>query len=173
MRLASARLTHFPESDARNIVIANLRHLFVHIRSADKSVRSQAHHVLMNYGLGGLPFVQQLIAEELLGLMGDLLPESAEISKKASLEAQRCSRHLYCIVRALTKCQRQKWVSMLVRVLKSQQAFHSSLIDDLQLLWRADDDPRRSYAEAERQLKAFSVHASQAVQDELCRLRCF
>ena len=172
LRLANARLTHFPESDVRHIVTANLRDLLAHIRSKDKSLRGSAHRLLMNYAFGSLPFVQHLIADGLLGLMGDLLPESATTSKQASLLVQSCSRHLSGLVRGLTKRQRQKWASMLVRVLQGQIAVKSArIIDSLKILWRADDDPRRSYAEEEQQLRAFSKHASPDLQRELCNLR--
>ncbi|CAE7763841.1 unnamed protein product [Symbiodinium necroappetens] len=174
MRLAFADKTHFPESDVNDIVSANLRALLVHCRDGDVSVRKHAHHLLGNYGFGGLPFVKQMIAEAMLDQMEDLLPESAEISKEALKQAMQCAEHLTRVLRALTKPQRQKWVSLLVRALQSEESFQAqfqeTLFSDLKLLWRVDDDPRRTYAEAEQQLKAFSKHANRELRGEIWRL---
>ena len=159
MRLASARWTHFADSDARRIVLANLRHLLGRCSDVSASVRKAAHHIVRNYGLGGLHWVRQVIAEAMLGRMENLLEESTEISEEASTQVMQCSAHLELILRALEKPQRQKWVSMLVRVLVGQKSCPKTLINDLKLLWRADDDPGRSYAEAERQLVALARDA--------------
>ncbi|CAE7442343.1 unnamed protein product [Symbiodinium sp. CCMP2592] len=116
------------ESDVYDIISNNLRRdLFVHCWHVDASV---AQHLVANHGLGGLPFVQQLIVEAMLGRMEDLLPESAENSEE------------FLILRALTKSPRQKWVSLLVRTLQSRESFHQdrfqqALISDLKSLRRA------------------------------------
>ncbi|CAE7723947.1 unnamed protein product [Symbiodinium sp. CCMP2592] len=172
MRLACADKTHFPESDVNDIVTENLRSLLVHCCDVDVSVRLAAHHLVENYACGGLPFVQQLIAEAMLDRMEDLLPESVEISKEALEQAMQCATHLTSILRALTKPQRQKWVSLLVRALQNveQDQDQETLISDLKILWRVDGDPRRSYAEAEQQLKAFSMHANRHLQTEIWHL---
>ena len=174
MRLAFADKTHFPESDVNDIVSANLRALLVHCRDGDVSVRKHAHHLLGNYGFGGLPFVKQMIAEAMLDQMEDLLPESADISKEALKQAMQCAEHLTRVLRALTKPQRQKWVSLPVRALQSEESFQDqfqkTLFSDLKLLWRVDDDPRRTYAEADQQLKAFSEHANRELRGEIWRL---
>ncbi|CAE6912141.1 unnamed protein product [Symbiodinium sp. CCMP2592] len=172
MRLANVDKTHFPESDVNDMVSANLGDLLVHCCDPDVSVRKAAHHLVENYGFGGLPFVQRLIAEAMLDRMEDLLPESAEISKEAFEHAMQCATHLTTILRALTKSQRQKWVSLLVRALQieEQDEVQETLISDLKILWRVDDDPRRSYAEAEEQLKAFSMHASADLRTEIWQL---
>ncbi|CAE7895439.1 unnamed protein product, partial [Symbiodinium microadriaticum] len=99
----------------------------------------------------------------MLDQMEDLLPESAEISEDALEQATQCGEHLTNVLRALTKPQRQKWLSLLVRALhiaEGHAQFQETLISDLKLLWLVDDDPRRTYAEAEQQLKAFSKHAT-------------
>ena len=146
----------FTESDICHIVQANLRDLFVHFCDVDESVSLSAHLLILNHAFGCHPFVQQLISEAMLGVMADLLPESAEITKEASIKAEWCAEHLEWIWRALTRSQRQKWVSFLVRLLQGQKACQITLIDRLKLLWRADDDPSRSYAEADQQLKVLS-----------------
>ncbi|CAE7797181.1 unnamed protein product [Symbiodinium sp. CCMP2592] len=174
MSLATADKTHFAESDVYDIVSANLRDLFVHCRDGDESVRRSAHHLILKYAaFGSQPFVQQLTSEAMLGLMADLLPEPAELSNETSFQALRCSRPLEWIIRALTKPQRQKWVSLLVRLLQgqNQKSYQSTLIDRLTLLWRADDDPRRSYAEADQQLQALEQHSSRDVMLALYKLR--
>ena len=173
MRLAREDKTHFPESDVNDIVSANLRDLLVHCCDADASLRLAAHDLVANYGLGGLPFVKQLIAEAMLDRMEDLLPQSTEISEENYEQAMHCAKHLPTVLRALTKPQRQKWVSLLVRALQveAQDQVRMELIPELELLWRVDDDPRRSYAEAEQQLKAFSMHANRDLRNEIWRLQ--
>ncbi|CAE7244569.1 unnamed protein product [Symbiodinium sp. CCMP2592] len=171
MRLAKARhyTQLFPESDV--VVQANLRDLLVHCNDVDDSVRWSAHHLIQNHvGLGSHASVQRLIAEAMLGLMADRLPETAEICKENSYQVLRCSLPLPWVVRALTKSQRQKWVSLLVRLL-DPKSYQSTVIEHLTLLWRADDDPRRSYAEADRQLQALSQHSGRDVKEALFKLR--
>ena len=150
MGLALVRSTHFAEADARRIVEKNLRDLLWHCRDADASVREAAHGVLDLHGVGGLPFVQQLIAEDMLGLMEELLLESDDNLQKVL----DCLHHLRSVVRSLTKLQRQQWVSILVRILHHDIAHdcQKELIGDLQILWLIDSDPSRSFAEAEKQL---------------------
>ena len=164
MRLARARETHFAESDAFEIVCPNLRDLLRHCADQDASLRSSAHHLVANYGKGGLPFVRQMIADAMLTLMGHVLSESTGISQATLPQVMQCTRHLDNVVRALAKPQRQQWVSLLVKALESLRGHEShpetlTLISDLKLLWRADDDPSRSYAEAEQQLKALKKQA--------------
>ena len=173
MFLARARTTHFPESDVRHIVGTHLRSLLGHCRqccSADASLSKSAHYVLRHYGGGGLPFVKRLIAEEMLCLMENLLSVPAEISQEDFIPFMLRTQHLEDVLRALEKPQRQQWVSLLVRALLGQKSFHSHLLDDLKLLWRADDDPSRSYAEAEQQLRAFRKTVSKEMKQELLDL---
>ena len=173
MKLASTRTTHFTESDARHIVSANLRDLLAHCRDRDESVRKSAHYLLLCYGAAGLPLVQQLIAKAMLGLMEDLLPEFKEVSEETSNQAMLCSQHVRNVWRVLAHPQRQKWVSLLVRVLQGQPSSPMRLIDDLKHLWRADGDPRRSYAEAEQHLRAWSKNVGQDLRREIWTLfRC-
>ena len=172
MKLACARKTHFAERDARRIVVANLRDLLERCGDVDAAVRKAAHYIVRSYGRGGLPCVQQLIAEAMLGLMESVLQESTEISQEVWTEVRMCSRHLENVVRRLEKPQRQRWVSLLVRVLLSRQPFvdPKALFSDLQLLWRADDDPGRSYAEAEQQMiSARDIDMWQGVSDLMYR----
>ncbi|CAE6954218.1 unnamed protein product [Symbiodinium sp. CCMP2592] len=178
MRLARARETHFAESDAFEIVCPNLRDLLRHCADEDASVRSSAHHVVRFYGKGGLPFVRQMIADAMLTLMGHVLADSTGISQAALMQVMQCTRHLDKVVRALAKPQRQKWVSLLVKALESLRSQEShresmlTLISDLKLLWRADDDPSRTYAEAEQQLKALKKQANKDVRVALWDLLC-
>ncbi|CAE7040829.1 unnamed protein product [Symbiodinium natans] len=155
-----------------DIVIENLRDLLECCCDVDASVRKAAHHIVTNYVRGGLPWVQQVIAEAMLGRMENLWVD--EISQPALVQLWRCSKHLEDVVRALDKPQRQRWVSLLVRVLLSRQPCLDPkiLISDLKLLWRADDDPRRSYAEAEQQLRAYMKSASKDRQGDVVRLLC-
>ena len=156
---------------AYRIVDNNLRDLLQHCCDVDQPVGKAARHIVHNYGRGGLPFVQEMIAEAMLGLMGDLLSESTEISPETEIQVMRCTRHLQYVVRVLSKPQRQKWVSLLVRVLRSQTANHSEIfIEDLKLLWRSDDDPRRNYSEAERELRSLRKSVSRNLRMDLSDL---
>ncbi|CAE7805619.1 unnamed protein product [Symbiodinium sp. CCMP2592] len=180
MRLTRACYTQmFPERDVWHITQENLRHLFVHCRDVDESVSCSAHHLILNHAYGCHPSVQQEIAEGMLGLMGELLPElpeesETEVSKAAAIQAEKCSANLEWVLRALTRPQRQRWVSLLVRLLhllQGQNPSQTTLVHRLTLLWRADDDPRRSYAEADKQLKTLSQHGSRDIRNALLRLR--
>ncbi|CAE7900581.1 unnamed protein product, partial [Symbiodinium sp. KB8] len=175
MRLARTRETHFAESDAFDIVCPNLRDLLRHCADEDASVRTFAHYIVSNYGAGGLRFVKQMIADAMLTLMGNLLSESTGISQATLTQVMQCTGHLDNVVRTLAKPQRQKWVSLLVEALESLRGHESetlTLIADLKLLWRADDDPCRTYAEAEQQLKALKKQANNNVWLALCDLLC-
>ena len=178
MRLARTRETHFAESDAFDIVCPNLRDLLRHCADEDASVRTSAHYIVSNYGFGGLVLVKQMIADAMLTLMGNLLSESTGSSQATLKQVMQCTGHLDDVVRTLAKPQRQKWVSLLVKALESLRGHEShpetlTLIADLKLLWRADDDPCRTYAEAEQQLKALKKQANKNVRLALCDLlRC-
>ncbi|CAE7268496.1 unnamed protein product [Symbiodinium sp. CCMP2592] len=168
VELARARQTCFAESDVCDIVGSNLRSLLGLCSSADASVRDAAHYTIRIYGSNGVPFVKQLIAETMLGLMENLLLESTEISPEASIQVMLCTQHVDNLLQALERTQRQQWVSLLVRVLRAQQGCRKELVHGLKLLWRADDDPRRSYAEAEQHLRARAF--PRAVRRELVEL---
>ncbi|CAE7527086.1 unnamed protein product, partial [Symbiodinium microadriaticum] len=175
MRLARTRETHFAESDAFDIVCPNLRDLLRHCADEDASVRTSAHYIVSNYGFGGLVLVKQMIADAMLTLMGNLLSESTGSSQATLKQVMQCTGHLDDVVRTLAKPQRQKWVSLLVKALESLRGHEShpetlTLIADLKLLWRADDDPCRTYAEAEQQLKALKKQANKNVRLALCDL---
>ncbi|CAE7837816.1 unnamed protein product [Symbiodinium sp. CCMP2592] len=143
MTMARAGRANFAESDVYDIVSANLRDLFLHCRDVDASVRRSAHHVIWAHAAGSHHFVQQIIADVTLGLMDNLLPEPAELVE--------CSEPLEFVIRALTKPQRQKWVSLLVRVLEVLQGQsmtavkEQAVMEHLAFLWWADEDPRGSY----------------------------
>ena len=159
MKLASARKTHFAESDVRHIVGSNLRSLLVQCWSEDASVRNSAHSIVLKYGSDGLLFVKQLIAEAMLGLMENLLTESAEnaeISEWASIQVMVCTQHLVNVVRVLEKPQRQQWESLLVRVLRDQKFYNPKLIRSLRLLLE------RSKALPEGFLKDRQSHAARS-----------
>ncbi|OLQ13884.1 hypothetical protein AK812_SmicGene2059 [Symbiodinium microadriaticum] len=141
----------------------------------DASVRTSAHYIVSNYGFGGLVLVKQMIADAMLTLMGNLLSESTGSSQATLKQVMQCTGHLDDVVRTLAKPQRQKWVSLLVKALESLRGHEShpetlTLIADLKLLWRADDDPCRTYAEAEQQLKALKKQANKNVRLALCDL---
>ena len=155
MVMASARTTHFAEQHVQRIVEDNLRSLLQHCSHTDMSFCRDAHSIVFNYGQGALPWVQKLIAEAMQDLIEDLLA-SAEISEDTVHLVCLCCAPLENVLRSLGRPQRQTWVSLLVRLLflpefSSEWLF---IVDDLMLLWRSDDDPKRNFAEAEQQIWA-------------------
>ena len=66
--------------------------------------------------------------------------------------AMQCAEHLTSVLRV--RPQRQKWVSLLVRALQSEESFQAQFQEAL------FSDRKLLCAEAEQQLKAFSQHAS-------------
>ncbi|CAE7528735.1 unnamed protein product [Symbiodinium sp. CCMP2592] len=161
--LARAERTHFAESRVRDIVLENLRHSFSHCLDPDVSVREGAHAVVVNHAYGGLSFVKELIAKTMLSQMRDIMSAGGEI-QRAWPRMWLCMQHLEGLLRVLTKPQRQEWVCLLVELLHrfrtTFEAFvdwstsRKSVIDELKLLWRADDDPARTYADAAQKLRA-------------------
>lgn len=69
MALGKARKTHFAGIYVQSVVGNNLHSLLRHWSADDRDAR----FVLSNYAAGGLPFVQQAIAETMLGLMEGLV----------------------------------------------------------------------------------------------------
>ncbi|CAE7570497.1 unnamed protein product [Symbiodinium sp. CCMP2592] len=177
--LARAPTTHFAESRVRDIVLENLRHSFQYCLDPDISVREAAHAVVVNHASRGLGFVNELIAKEMLSQMRDILSTSGE-TERTWAHMWLCMQHLEKLLRALTKPQRQEWVCLLVKLLHSLQTASAPLawatnqtnvIDDLKLLFRADDDPDRTYADAVQQLRALIRHPSfEGARDNLCSL---
>ncbi|CAE7506927.1 unnamed protein product [Symbiodinium natans] len=158
MALASATLTHLPASDTRRIVEDNLRSLFRQCRDPDDIAHSPALRTLLVYGECALPYVQQLIANTMLGFIEASLSTSP-LNYDAVLDFMV---HLQVVLRSMTKCQRQKWVSLTVRFLAALAALDldlssicSVVVYDLIWLWRVDEDPRRTYASVMPKLREF------------------
>ena len=140
----------------------------------DKSIWNASHHVLLNYGDCGLWFVQRLISESMLHQLGELIDlvkeklaaEEAEL-KEIWFRMALCISHLAIVLRSLAKPDRQKWVSLLVEVLRAMLpapvAVHKTVLKALLLLWQADEDPSRTYAEESQQLEA--LRKSPRLQD--------
>ncbi|CAE7176817.1 unnamed protein product, partial [Symbiodinium necroappetens] len=150
MALASKSLTHFSRSYVRCTVGKNLQSLLRHCWSADASVAAAAHHIVHNHASDALPFVQQTIAEGMLTLMENLVTSSIRDNLQ---EIEPCTRTLEKVMRSLSKPQRQKLVSLMVKLLMSPDVTdRQRLVWQLKMLWLADDDPKRTYAEAEQQL---------------------
>ena len=95
--------------------------------------------------------------------MEDLLANASETLE----EIAACHRKLVLVFRSLSKPQRQKWVSLMVKLLMYRQYRKDGLIWRLKMLWLADDDPRRTYAESAEQLQTFAKPASADVRQEL------
>ncbi|CAE7548755.1 PFA3 [Symbiodinium sp. CCMP2592] len=127
-------------------------------QSEQTEERLDAHHIVRNDGQGGLPFVEQMIADATLTRMGHVLDFFA---------VMQCAGHLDNGVRTLAEPERQKWVSLLVKAIESLRGHEShqetlTLIADFKLLGRADDKPSWTYAdaEAEQRLKALRPRAN-------------
>ncbi|CAE7334408.1 unnamed protein product, partial [Symbiodinium microadriaticum] len=155
--LASKRKTHFAESHVERIVGENLRSLLRHCRSSDVSLAKNAMLLVMNHAAEALPFVQGPIAEALLGMMEELVESS--ISANSGI-IMFCNQILGMALRVLDKPQRQKWASLLVKLLMDEDYPKEPVIWRLRLLWLADDDPLRTYSEVQHQMKIFVKSAS-------------
>ena len=167
MALARRRTTHFAESYVRCTVGKNLRSLLRHCQSADASVADAAISVVRNYAIDGLLFVQRPIAEAVLAWMKDAVESNILANLK---QISRFAGTLDVLTRSLVKRERQKLVSLLVKVLVEPTVSKLQVINYLKTLWTVDDDPRRSYAEAEQQLRIAMQSASRDVRRQLSLL---
>ncbi|CAE7194174.1 unnamed protein product [Symbiodinium microadriaticum] len=164
MALASKHDTHFAEAQVQDIVNKNLQSLLRHCHNVDESLSRASNEVILNYAADGLPFVQQPIAETMLGRMEDLVESGIPGNWKP---IWYCVQILAVVQRSLGLPQRQKFVSLLVKLLPEPRVAKTKVIQQLERLWRADDDPRRSYAEARQQLRIFARSTSGDVQRQL------
>ena len=118
--------------------------------------------------------MQRLISENMLRQLGELIDlvkeelpaEEAEL-KEVWFRMALCINHLAMVLRSLAKPDRQKWVSLLIEVLRAMLpapvAVHKTVLKALLLLWRADEDPLRTYEEECQQLEA--LRTSPRLQD--------
>ena len=127
-------------------------------------MREAAHYVVANHAFGGLDFLKELTAKAVLSQMRDILSKSEEEISVTWVHMFLCMQHLKPLLRSLTKPQRQSWASMLVTILHRLQtpsapqlswaaSRHKQVVDDLKLLWLADDHPNRTYADTKRRLE--------------------
>ena len=65
---------------------------------------------------------------------------------------------LKAVLRSMSTAQRRKWVSLLVKMLLDPVANlrKKPVIEKLKMLWLVEDNPGRTFAEAERQLRIFA-----------------
>ena len=97
--------------------------------------------VTSNYATNALPCVQQPIAEAMLALMEEL----AESNIRANLKRiGRCMHLLATVIRSLSKPQRQKLVTLLVKLLLGSHVSNKlvavrGLLRGLKMLWLLDD----------------------------------
>ncbi|CAE7940283.1 unnamed protein product [Symbiodinium necroappetens] len=152
--LASTTRTHFAESHVKRIVGKNLRSLLRHCRSSDVFLADAARLLVLNHAAGGLPFVQRPIAKATLGILEELVESNMSANTSSTI---LCDYILGVVLRLLDKPQRQKWVSLLVKLLMDNDDFpKSTVVCRLRMLWLADDDPIRTYAAALHQLQLFA-----------------
>ncbi|CAE7248262.1 fadB [Symbiodinium sp. CCMP2592] len=181
--LARAATVHsFDEEDVRKIICQHLQSVFrLSTINPGGDAFNAAHHLIAEYGAGGLPCAQELIAEAMLSRMRHMISTKEQfwVSWPQML---CCMEHLESVLRSLTKPQRQEWVSLLVtglhrvecRFESFEQAKKASaaeyfnekqkrVLEDLVLLWCVDDDPGQTYHEVKPQLLAWQ--RSRAFQD--------
>ncbi|CAE7562175.1 unnamed protein product [Symbiodinium sp. CCMP2456] len=154
LALASKTFTHFSESYVRRAVGKNLQYVLRHCWSADSSTAAAAHLIAHNHASDALPFVAQMIADGMLARMEELVRSNIRANLK---HVDSCARILEKILRSLSKPQCQKWVSLTVKLLMGPHVTDKDkerLVWQLKMLWLVDDDPKRTYAEAEQQLVA-------------------
>ncbi|CAE6956805.1 Pde9a [Symbiodinium sp. CCMP2592] len=164
MALASNERAHFAEVHIRRIVGKNLESLLWHHRSADASVAKAASLLVFNYASDALPFVQQRIAEVML----DLIEDFVESNIPANLvESQKCIRTLEKVLRSLSKPQRQRAVSLMVKLVMDPHVPKQAVIWQLKMLWLADDNPRQTYAQAHQQLQIVAKSDTAALKNDL------
>ena len=115
--------------------------------------------------------MQQAIAETMLGLVEELVecnigPNLGKIGD--------CVFVLELVFRRLSKPQRQRWVSLLVKPRTDPGVRQEKVIEKVMqlftMIWLFDDDPGRTYAEAEKQLRCFGKSSSTDVRRQLLRL---
>ena len=167
MALARQRWTHFAESDVMRIVGKNLQSLLRHFQSADASLVAAARYVLVEYAFDGLYFVQQRVAVVMLDRLEDLVESSIISNLKEIVEM---TRPLKTMLRSMSTAQRRKWASLLVKMLLDPSLRKEPVIEELKILWLVEDNPGRTLAEAERQLRIFAKSASAAVRREMRHL---
>ena len=169
--LALTRTSHFAESDVRQMVCKNLQDLLICCRTPSGSVNAAAHSLVSKYGRGGLPFVHHLIAEAMLDLTEHILENCSNIRLATWIESSLCMAHLDYTLLSLSKYQRQKWVSLLIRILHVCRTSSDECLPCvayfLKLLWLADGEPRQTYAEAGQELWAFASSGSPDMQLQL------
>ncbi|CAE7815536.1 unnamed protein product [Symbiodinium sp. CCMP2592] len=169
LHLASKRKTCFAESRVRRIVDTNLQSLLRNCLSADKSAARDATYTVLNYAAEGLSLVHQHIAEAMNPLMEDLVDSD---TVKNLTRIQDCVETLTMAMRSPNKPQRRKWVSLLVKLLVGGSVRTGPAICRLNMLWLADDSPKKTYEEALHQLRKFEASASPDLQEDLQYLIC-
>ncbi|CAE7517852.1 unnamed protein product [Symbiodinium sp. CCMP2592] len=178
--LGQADRTHFAESVVRAVVVKNLDFALGYCLDQDMSVRKAAHTVVRNYIWGGLDFVKEPVAEAMLSQMRDMTSASRSQMPPTWASLKLCMQHLEDLLRSLTRPQRQEWASCLVTALQSFQPTsvpevsrtkcQTWMLQQLKLLWLADDDPLRTYADTKRQLEA--LRKSPNFQDVRQNIHC-
>ena len=76
------------------------------------------------------------------------------------------------VVRSLGRAERQRWASLWMKVLSlvSNTQLQKLMLQNLEVLWRADDVPRKTYAEAIKRLKQLRLAKSRLIPqlEHLC-----
>ncbi|CAE7836639.1 unnamed protein product [Symbiodinium sp. CCMP2592] len=164
MALASKRRTHFAESDVEHIVGKNLESLHRHCLSADAAVATAASLVAANYSGHALAFMQRPIGKAMIALLEDLVESDIPTNMG---RIGYCVQTLTNVLHSLCKLQRQKWVSLMVKLLMDESAPKERVIRPLKMIWLVDDNPAETYRESIQQLRSLVKTAHGEVQCDL------
>eukprot|EP00439_Symbiodinium_sp_Y106_P013476 s1047_g1.t4 len=172
--LASKTRTHFPTHHGRRIVKKHLQCLFEHFCHSNLIVSEAAAFLLHFYGRDALPYVQELMAHEMLRVLEDLATSYYEAIPANITQIGQCMGLLGQVLPSLTVSQRQKWMMLILKVMFDHGVanIHKELffIKVLKMLWEADDEPTKTYAEARRQLRILSNFCRGELQSGLLAL---
>ena len=150
--------THFPEDVVSDIVPKMVQDLLGHCHGVDMDVATAGHACVSFLGQGGTLPVQTQISEFMLGLSESQANSSEPDWRRTTLAVD----HMRHVVRSLGKPERQRWVSLWMKVLSPVRSteLQRKVLKNLELLWRADEAPRKTYAEAVKRLKQLRLAKS-------------
>ena len=162
---------HFPEHAAKEMNHTLVRDLLLHFHSSDFNVHSSSFYLMLSFADDWMPHVQEAFGFGLLGLLDLLLlsPKEHWGRKKFILMV------LESISPSLGSAQRQRWVDVLTRLLKQEDAREKQevIISNIEIFYSADKDPRSTFPEADARLEEIqrSRSTTEAVRKSLFSMR--
>ena len=111
---------------------------------------------------------------KMLRVLEDLATSYYEAIPANITQIGQCMGLLGQVLPSLTVSQRQKWMMLILKVMFDHGVanIHKELffIKVLKMLWEADDEPTKTYAEARRQLRILSNFCRGELQSGLLAL---